>query len=54
MSLALNGLFKIYLHEGQYDPIHSDLRVLDAVSVFKVNPHTFHVKYKIGKHMRPE
>lgn len=53
-TLALNGLMKKYQPEGQYDPIRSDMRVLDAVSVIKVTPQTIHGKYKIGQHMRPE
>lgn len=53
-TLALNGLMKKYQPEGQYDPIRSDMRVLDAVSVIKVAPQTIHGKYKIGQHMRPE
>ena len=53
-TLALNGLMEKYQPEGQYDPIESDMRVLDAVSVIKVNPQTIHGKYKIGQHMRPD
>jgi nitroimidazol reductase NimA-like FMN-containing flavoprotein (pyridoxamine 5'-phosphate oxidase superfamily) len=53
-TLALNGLMEKYQPEGQYDPIQSDMRVLDAVSVIKVTPQTLHGKYKIGQHMRPE
>ena len=50
-TLALNGLMEKYQPEGQYDPIQSEMRVLDAVSVFKVTPQTLHGKYKIGQHM---
>ena len=53
-TLALNGLMEKYQPEGQYDPIQSEMRVLDAVSVFKVTPQTLNGKYKIGQHMRPE
>ena len=53
-TLALNGLMEKYQPEGQYDPIQSEMRVLDAVSVIKVTPQTLHGKYKIGQHMRPE
>lgn len=53
-TLALNGLMTKYQPEGQYDPIQSEMRVLDAVNVFKVTPQTLHGKYKIGQHMRPE
>ena len=50
-TLALNGLMEKYQPEGQYDPIQSEMRVLDAVNVFKVTPQTLHGKYKIGQHM---
>jgi len=53
-SLALNGLMEKYQPEGYYDPIKSDMRVLDAVSVIKVSPQSLHGKYKIGQHMKPE
>jgi len=51
-TLALNGLMEKYQPEGQYDPIQSDMRVLDAVSVIKINPQTIHGKYKISQQMR--
>ena len=50
-TLALNGLMKKYQPEGQYDPMKSDMKVLDAVSVIKVIPQTLHGKYKIGQNM---
>ena len=50
-TLALNGLMEKYQPEGYYDPLKSDMRVLDAVSVIKINPQTLHGKYKIGQHM---
>ena len=53
-TLALNGLMEKYQPEGQYDPLSSDMRVLDAVSIIKVTPQTLHGKYKIGQHMRPD
>ncbi|MEX0862448.1 pyridoxamine 5'-phosphate oxidase family protein [Nitrosopumilus sp.] len=53
-TLALNGLMEKYQPEGQYDPIQSNMRVLDAVSVIKIIPQTIHGKYKIGQHMRPD
>jgi nitroimidazol reductase NimA-like FMN-containing flavoprotein (pyridoxamine 5'-phosphate oxidase superfamily) len=53
-TLALNSLMEKYQPEGQYDPIQSDMRVLNAVSVIKVTPKTLHGKYKIGQHMRPD
>ena len=53
-TLALNGLMKKYQPEGRYDPMRSDMRVLDAVSVIKIIPNTLHGKYKIGQHMKSE
>lgn len=53
-TLALNELMKKYQPEGQYDPIESDMQVLDAVSIIKVVPKTIHGKYKIGQHLKPE
>jgi hypothetical protein len=50
-TLALNGLMKKYQPEGQYDPIKSDMQVLDAVTVIKIIPQTIHGKYKIGQNM---
>ena len=50
-TLSLNGLMEKYQPEGFYDPLKSDMRVLDAVSVIKINPQTLHGKYKIGQHM---
>jgi len=50
-TLALNGLMEKYQPEGQYDPIKSDMQVLDAVKVIKITPQTIHGKYKIGQNM---
>jgi hypothetical protein len=50
-TLALNGLMTKYQPEGQYDPIKSDMQVLDAVTVIKVTSETIHGKYKIGQNM---
>ena len=50
-TLALNGLMEKYQPEGYYDPLKSDMHVLDAVSVIKVTPKKLHGKYKIGQHM---
>jgi nitroimidazol reductase NimA-like FMN-containing flavoprotein (pyridoxamine 5'-phosphate oxidase superfamily) len=52
-TLALNGLMKKYQPEGGYDPIQSNMRVLDAVAVIKFNPSILHGKYKIGQHVSP-
>jgi len=48
-TLALNGLMKKYQPEGRYDPIKSDMRVLDGVAVLKIVPKTLQGKYKIGQ-----
>ena len=53
-TLALNGLIEKYQPEGQYDPIKSDMEVLDEVTVIKVTPQTIHGKYKIGQNMNPK
>ncbi len=50
-TLALNGLMEKYQPEGQYDPIKSDMQVLDKVTVIKVTSQTIHGKYKIGQNM---
>ena len=50
-TLALNGLMEKYQPEGFYDPLKSDMCVLDAVSVIKIIPQKLHGKYKIGQHM---
>jgi len=52
-TFALNGLMKKYQPEGGYDPITSDMRVLDGVAVIKIIPKSLHGKYKIGQHMSP-
>ncbi len=52
-TLALNGLMEKYQPEGQYEPIKSDLQVLDIVTVIKITPETIHGKYKIGQDMNP-
>ena len=52
-TLALNGLMEKYQPEGQYDPLSSDMKVLDAVTVIKVTSQTIHGKYKIGQNMNP-
>jgi nitroimidazol reductase NimA-like FMN-containing flavoprotein (pyridoxamine 5'-phosphate oxidase superfamily) len=52
-TLALNGLMKKYQPEGGYDSIQSDMKVLDAVAVFKIIPIILQGKYKIGQHISP-
>ena len=53
-TLALNGLMEKYQPEGRYEPIHTSMRVLDAVAVIKVVPVTIFGTYKIGQHMQVE
>jgi len=48
-TLALNGLMEKYQPEGRYDPIKSDMQVLDVVTVIKITPKTIHGKYRIGQ-----
>ena len=50
-TLTLNELMEKYQPEGQYDPLKSDMRVLDAVTVIKIVPETITGKYKIGQDM---
>lgn len=50
-TLALNGLMEKYQPEGRYEPIRPEMRVLDAVSIICISPHTLHGKYKIGQHL---
>ena len=53
-TLALNGLMKKYQPEGHYDPIKSDMEVLDEVAVIKVVPETIRGKYKIGQNHKTQ
>ena len=48
---ALNGLMEKYQPEGLYEPIKSNMKVLDGVTVIKVVPEILHGKYKIGQHL---
>lgn len=50
-TLGLNGLMKKYQPEGGYEPITTEMKVLDAVAVIKIIPKQFHGKYKIGQHL---
>ena len=38
-------------YDGRYDPMNSDMEVLDAVAVIKVSPKEMPGKYKIGQNM---
>ena len=50
--LALNGLMKKYQPEGKYEPMASQMPVLDEVSIIKIMPISMRGKYKIGQDMR--
>ena len=49
---ALNGLMKKYQPEGRYEPISSDMHVLDEVAIIKIMPDSIHGKYKIGQNLQ--
>ena len=51
---ALDGLMQKYQPEGKYEPIQADMKVLDAVSVIRISPHTLRGKYKIGQQLNPK
>ena len=51
---ALNGLMKKYQPEGKYEPISSEMEVLDEVAVIKITPDSMRGKYKIGQNERTE
>ena len=53
-TLALNGLMTKYQPEGGYEPIRSEMDVLDEVAVIKIIPKTLRGKYKIGQGLRHE
>ena len=53
-TLALNELMKKYQPEGRYEPLNSEMQVIDHVSIIKVSPETLRGKYKIGQHMQKE
>ena len=51
---ALNGLMEKYQPEGKYEPLNSEMQVLDEVAVIKVTPETIKGKYKIGQNLQKE
>ena len=53
-TLALNGLMKKYQPEGGYEPIKSDMRVLDRVAIIKIVPNSIRGKYKIGQNLQQD
>jgi len=53
-TLALNGLMKKYQPEGRYEPIRSEMGVLDEVAIIKIIPESIRGKYKIGQNLQKE
>jgi uncharacterized protein len=49
---ALNGLLKKYQPEGKYEPISSEMEVLDEVAIIKITPDSMRGKYKIGQNLQ--
>jgi len=49
---ALNGLIKKYQPEGKYEPISSEMEVLDEVAIIKITPDSMRGKYKIGQNLQ--
>ncbi|OLC34328.1 MAG: flavin-nucleotide-binding protein [Thaumarchaeota archaeon 13_1_40CM_4_38_7] len=50
-TLALNALMEKYQPEGGYEPITSQMEVVDEVAIIKVVPITMRGKYKVGQHL---
>ena len=53
-TFALNELMKKYQPEGQYDPLTSEMPVLDHVAIIKVSPDSLRGKYKIGQNLQKD
>ncbi len=53
-TMALNGLMKKYQPEGRYDPLKSEMEVVDEVAIIKVEPDSFRGKYKIGQNLQKQ
>ena len=51
---ALNALMIKYQPEGGYEPISTDMEVLDEVAIIKVTPETIRGKYKIGQNLQKD
>jgi len=45
---------KKYQPEGRYDPIKSEMEVVDEVAIIKVEPDSFRGKYKIGQNLQTQ
>ncbi len=53
-TVALNALMQKYQPEGKYEPLTSQMQVVDEVAIIKVIPNLITGKYKIGQNLRPE
>ena len=53
-TMALNELMKKYQPEGKYEPLNTEMQVIDHVSIIKVSPESLRGKYKIGQHIQKE
>ena len=53
-TVALNALMQKYQPEGKYEPLTSQMQVVDEVAIIKVIPNSITGKYKIGQNLRPE
>ena len=51
-TLALNGLMTKYQPEGGYEPINTQMDVLNEVAVIKITPDLIRGKYKIGQNLK--
>ena len=51
---VLNGLMEKYQPEGKYEPMATQMPVLDEVSIIKITPSSMRGKYKIGQNMHPK
>jgi hypothetical protein len=53
-TVVLNALMQKYQPEGKYEPLTSQMQVVDEVAIIKVIPNSITGKYKIGQNLRPE
>jgi len=53
-TVALNALMQKYQPEGKYEPLTSQMQVVDEVAIIKVIPNSITGKYKIGQNLRPD
>ena len=53
-TVVLNALMQKYQPEGKYEPLTSQMQVVDEVAIIKVIPNSITGKYNIGQNLRPE